>query len=129
MATGLPGLGGWIAPDGRFWPSGDADHQRHQAVAERIVAELGIETAGRDPAHQLERLGWAHLHYWGFTLSHHGYDWALTQAQMDRLFDLAQDHGEMRDMILTTIRTQARCEERGWRWFGWSDLLPEIHGI
>lgn len=92
--------GGWIAPDGSFHPSPDG---AHQSAAERIVIDRRIRVGRDDPANCLEQRGWLHVMDHGMVYSVRP---ALTQAQMDRLFDLAQRHASMREHIMDKLREQ-----------------------
>jgi hypothetical protein len=49
--------GGWLSPEGRYWPCPDCEHQK---AAEAIVRDAGLPT-GRDAEKVLEEAGWVHI--------------------------------------------------------------------
>lgn len=89
--------GGWLAPDGRFWP---CTNLQHQAKVDEIVVELGLRVTG-DPMAWLEKRGWFHvMDRGGFAQDTVDHYQRPTQAQMDVLWDLANRFPEMRDRML-----------------------------
>jgi hypothetical protein len=89
-------IGGWLSPDGRFWPCSDLEHQ---SAAERIVHEVGLGD-GRDAEQVLENAGWVHVGENGRVLYvRDGY----AQAQIDTLFDLACTHPSMSRRIMDAL--------------------------
>ncbi len=97
--------GGWIAPDGTFYPTPDG---AHQSAAERIAIARRIRLGRDDPAYHLEQRGWLHVMDHGMVYGVHP---TLTQAQMDRLFDIAQRHASMRGHIMNKLSEQQQCNE------------------
>jgi hypothetical protein len=93
------GGGGWLGPNGEWWPCPDVHHQQ---TAEKIVVELHLHFGKTDPEHYLHQVGWLHIKDSGAVLS--GWDRCLSQAQLDRLFDLATTYPTMREPLLARIR-------------------------
>ena len=91
--------GGWVSPDGRFWPAPD---YRHQEVAKAVVKELGLNVGRGDPADYLENAGWSHVNDRGVIVTG-VLDRTLTQRQLDTLFDLARAHPSMRENMLAQL--------------------------
>ena len=97
------GLGGWISPEGRYWPCPDLLH--HQ-IAERIVRRLSLPSTSRYGAQFiLERAGWLHVMDDGRVLSYEDDD-VYTQAQLDALFDLGTTRPAMRYEIMAALEEQ-----------------------
>jgi hypothetical protein len=88
--------GGWLAPDGRYWP---CVNTLHQAKVDEIVAELELPVSG-DPMTWLEEHGWIHVFDRGGAMAFSG----TTQAQMDVMWDLAQRFPEMRERMTFYLR-------------------------
>jgi hypothetical protein len=79
--------GGWLAPDGNYWPCADGEHA---LVARRIVHEvLGLDAEGASQV-AIERLrhdGWCRVLDRGWVVPGEGW---LTDAQRDTLVDVAR---------------------------------------
>jgi hypothetical protein len=99
------GLGGWISPEGRYWPCPDLLHTR---IAERIVRRLSLPPTSRYGAQlTLERAGWLHVMDDGRVLSYEDDD-VYTKPQLDALFDLSSTRSAMRGEIMATLEEQRR---------------------
>jgi hypothetical protein len=99
-------IGGWLSPDGRFWPGPDPEHQ---SAAQRIVDEVGLGD-GRDAEQVVENAGWVHVGESGRVLYvRDGY----AQAQIDTLFDLACTHPSMSTRIMDALEEhrQRSCSQ------------------
>jgi hypothetical protein len=89
-------LGGWIAPDGRFYPAPWLHHLR-------VAAELRATGAGpADP--WLMRDGWVMVRATGEVIALPG---RAAQAQLDTLGDMlcAAPHGSYRSLLRESLRT------------------------
>jgi hypothetical protein len=84
-------MGGWLSPDGIFWPCPEYTHLR---LAAHIAARLGHDWDEDDPESApgpwLERTGWVHFDAQG--LSGRIDEPEYTQAQLDTMLDLAMRH-------------------------------------
>lgn len=74
--------GGYISPRGDFYV---CPYGAHISLANKIA---GSEARGRDGQQLLESRGWLHVAHDG-TPYLHRLDYKLTQAQLDKLYDLA----------------------------------------
>ena len=101
--------GGWLGPSGEWWPCPDL---LHQETARRIARERGLAIGNADPADWLERHGWCHVMDDGTVLTHDVAD-RLTQAQLNRIWDLARAHPSMRDRLLAALAWQRHLSEAG----------------
>jgi hypothetical protein len=102
--------GGWLSPDGRYWPCSD---QEHQETAEAIIRELKLHS-GRDAETVLEEAGWLHIQDNGLLFSWTGYvrsSGDFTQSQLDAIFDLASAHPSMRERLMAALEEQRRISE------------------
>jgi hypothetical protein len=101
---GIPDLpmGGWLSPDGIFWPCPEYAHLR---LAAHIVDRLGHHWDEDDvqnaPGPWLERTGWVHFDAEGLPGRIDAPDY--TQAQLDTMFDLAMRHKPMRRRLLREL--------------------------
>jgi hypothetical protein len=99
------GLGGWISPQGRYWPCPDLLHNQ---IAERIVRRLSLPSTSRFGAQlTLERAGWLHVMDDGRVLSYDD-DHVYTQPQLDALFDLGSTRPAMQAQIMAALEAQRR---------------------
>jgi hypothetical protein len=105
--------GGWLAPDGRYWPCRD---QEHATTAVEIVNALRLLPKGDAMAH-LEDLGWIHVSDGGGVMGTS----PLTQAQMDTLFDLACVHPTMRRWLMIALEIETSEED--------PDTVMRRHGV
>jgi hypothetical protein len=82
----------------------------HLDVAQRLAEELHLPLRGQDPADYLHSTGW--LRCWD-----NGTTWPpddpMTQVQLDRLWDLAQAHEQMREHLAVAIRNDCLRHHRG----------------
>jgi sugar lactone lactonase YvrE len=90
--------GGWISPEGRFWPCRDLFHS---LLASRIVRELQLPNTFSNMC-LLEDSGWVHVMDDG-TVHRSLLHGELTQAQLDALFDIASAHPSMRSNLMLAI--------------------------
>jgi hypothetical protein len=103
--------GGWLSPEGRYWPCPDCEHQ---TAAEAIVRDAGLPT-GRDAEKVLEEAGWVHISDNGMVQSFLGASVLFpdfTQAQLDTMFDLARAHPSMRGELLDELEGARERSER-----------------
>lgn len=95
-------MGGWLSPDGTFWP---CPEYAHLGVAAYIAAVLGHRWDENDaenaPGPWLERTGWVHFDANG--LPGRIDDPEYTQAQLDTMFDLAMRHEQMRSRLMREL--------------------------
>ena len=95
-------MGGWLSPDGVFWPCPEYAHLR---LAAHIVARLGHHWDEDDvqnaPGPWLERTGWVHFDAEGLPGRIDEPDY--TQAQLDTMFDLAMRHEQMRRRLIREL--------------------------
>lgn len=75
--------GGYISPKGEFYI---CPYGAHTVLADLIASDI-LGEKGRGQS-RLESLGWLHLANDGTPYLHH-LNYQLTQAQLDKLFDLA----------------------------------------
>jgi hypothetical protein len=92
------GCGGWLSPDGQYWPCIDS---QHQAKVDEIIGSLGVPVVG-DPMAWLENRGWIHVMDQGGFATHGGRGermWGKepTQAQIDVLWDLVRRFPDMEE--------------------------------
>lgn len=104
VTQGIPDhpMGGWLSPDGTFWPCPEYAHLR---LAAHIAVSLGhrwdenpVENA---PGPWLERIGWVHFDASGLPCRIDDPDY--TQAQLDTMFDLAMSHEQMRRRLMREL--------------------------
>lgn len=110
-AVPSPATGGWLSPEGRYWPCPDCEHQR---AAEAIVRDVGLPT-DRDAEKVLEEAGWVHISDNGMVHSFLGATILFpdfTQAQLTAMFDLAQTHPSMRRELLDELEGARERSER-----------------
>jgi hypothetical protein len=103
--------GGWLAPDGRFYRCPDG---YHYGMARRLLRDMGVvlpEEYQDEPAGYLsDRLGWERIWDNGLALGRPVGD--LTQAQLDKMFDLAVRHPSMGERLMDMLRARRRLDER-----------------
>jgi hypothetical protein len=93
--------GGWLSPEGRYFRCPDF---QHLAIADRIAAQLHIPAGAGGAGAALERRGWLHINDNGHVIDDDEVlDVTPTQAQLDALFDLAEQHPSMRDELLAAM--------------------------
>ena len=96
--------GGWLSPEGRYFRCPDF---QHLAIAERIAAQLRIPVGAGGAGATLECRGWLHVNDNGHVIDEDEVlDITPTQAQLDALFDLAQQHPSMRDELLAALKRE-----------------------
>lgn len=77
---------GWLSPFGKFVP---CDYLGH----ERLADKLGT------PSHTLEKLGWLKLSSGTFLFGDYGRDRECTQAQLTKMYEVAEALGEDADYL------------------------------
>jgi hypothetical protein len=110
-AVPSPATGGWLSPEGRYWPCPDCEHQQ---AADAIVRNVGLPT-DRDAEKVLEEAGWVHVSDNGMVHSFLGATVLFpdfTQAQLDVMFDLACAHPSMRKELLEELDGARERSER-----------------
>jgi hypothetical protein len=106
-----PATGGWLSPEGRYWPCPDYEHQK---AAEAIVRDVGLQP-DRDAEKVLEEAGWVHISANGMVHSFLGATVLFpdfTQAQLDAMFDLACIYPSMREELLDELEGARERSER-----------------
>jgi hypothetical protein len=89
---------------GRYFPCPDF---QHLAIADRIASQLRIRLGAGGAGAALERRGWLHINDNGHVIDDDDVlDVNPTQAQLDALFDLAEQHPSMRDELLAALKRE-----------------------
>jgi hypothetical protein len=110
-AVPSPATGGWLSPEGRYWPCPDCEHQQ---AADAIVRNVGLPT-DRDAEKVLEEAGWVHVSDNGMVHSFLGATVLFpdfTQAQLNAMFDLARTYPSMRRELLDELESARERSER-----------------
>jgi hypothetical protein len=104
--------GGWISPEGKFYRCPDVCHLE---LARRLCLDFGwIKVRTRRRVNladtRLDRAGWARIWDNGLMLTDYR---RLTQAQLDIIFDLAQQHPSMRENLMHILTLRRKAEGDG----------------
>jgi hypothetical protein len=97
--------GGWLSPDGQLWPCPDLCHNEE---ADRIVTLLGLAQGRFGAEYHLECTGWMHVYDDGRVMgADEDHPPTLTQAQLDRLFDLVGSHPQMAPNLMAALSSSS----------------------